>query len=496
MLFLVNGLKQILRLKTNLKMKNSLTFFVLLFGLNIYAQTEKPNILFIFSDDQTFETIGANGQTIVETPNLDKLTKSGTTFTHAYNQGSWAGAVCIASRSMIISGASVWNAQNIIKDIKAKKKRSWPELMQEAGYTTYMSGKWHVPIPVNSVFNVVKNVRAGMPKSVKTAYNRPVEGENQDTAWLPWDTKNGGFWQGGTHWSEVLADDGVAFLENANQDDNPFFMYLAFNAPHDPRQAPKEYIDKYALDSVQLPENYQDLYPDMGENAVPKIRDERLAPFPRTPYAIKVHRQEYYASITHMDAQIGRILEALEASGKADNTIIIFTSDHGLAVGHHGLVGKQNMYEHSVRAPFIISGPGIKADHKIETPIYLQDAMATSLELAKISKPEYVTFQSVLPLLQNEKNNPYESIYSAYMGTQRMLIKDHWKLIVYPKIKKKKLFNLLEDEFEMNDLANNPEYSNKVIEMTHLLEVEMDKNNDPMTSLEAADYSVSKKTKH
>lgn len=477
-------------------MKNSLKLIVLLFALNMYGQTEKPNILFIFSDDQSFETIGANGQTIVETPNLDRLTKSGTTFTHAYNQGAWGGAVCVASRSMIITGTGLWNAKKAVKKVSEKKQQAWPEMMHDAGYTTYMSGKWHVPTPVIQAFDVTKNVRAGMPKSIPKAYNRPVEGENLETAWLPWDTENGGFWQGGKHWSEVLADDGVGFIENATTEDKPFFMYLAFNAPHDPRQAPKEYIDKYPLDNIQLPENYQDLYPDMGKNGVPKIRDERLAPFPRTPYAIKVHRQEYYASITHMDAQIGRILDALEKSGKADNTYIIFTSDHGLAVDHHGLVGKQNMYEHSVRAPFIISGPNIKADSKIDTPIYLQDAMATSLDLAAATKPDYVSFKSVLPLLQNEKNNHYESIYSAYMGTQRMLIKDNWKLIVYPQIKKKKLFNLVEDAFEMNNLAGNPEYNEKVDEMTKLLEAEMDKNKDPMTSLEAADYTVSKKKKH
>jgi choline-sulfatase len=476
-------------------MKNLLHLVLLFMCLSVNSQAQKPNILFIFSDDQSFETIGTNGQTIVETPHLDTLTKNGTTFTHTYNQGSWAGAVCVASRSMLISGTSLWKARNTIKEIKNKKKRSWPELMSQAGYTTYMSGKWHVPVPVNSVFDVTKNIRAGMPKSIKKAYNRPVKGENLDTAWLPWDTTNGGFWQGGKHWSEVLADDGVDFIEKAKNDEKPFFMYLAFNAPHDPRQAPKEYVDKYPLEKIKLPQNYQDLYPDMGKNGVPKIRDENLAPYPRTEYAIKKHRQEYYASITYMDAQIGRILEALKKSGKSENTYIIFTSDHGLAVGHHGLVGKQNMYEHSMRAPFIIAGPSIKADKKIDTPIYLQDAMATSLELASIDKPEHIYFNSVLPLIKNSKKSFYESIYGAYMGTQRMLIKDKWKLIVYPKIKKKKLFNLLEDAFEMNDLANNPKFSNKVSEMTNLLEAEMDKNNDPMTSLEAADYTVSKKSK-
>lgn len=476
-------------------MKYLLFFILLLGGLNSFCQTEKPNILFIFSDDQSFETIGANGQTIVATPYLDKLTKSGTTFTHAYNQGSWAGAVCVASRSMLISGASLWNARKAIKKVKQQQQRAWPELMSEAGYTTYMTGKWHVPTPVNALFDVAKNIRAGMPKSIKKAYNRPVKGENKDSAWYPWDTANGGFWQGGKHWSEVLADDGIEFLEKAKNEAQPFFMYLAFNAPHDPRQASKEYIEKYPLENIKLPENYQDVYPDMGKNGVPKIRDERLAPFPRTPYAIKVHRQEYYASISYMDAQIGRILDVLEKSGKAENTYIIFTSDHGLAVGHHGLVGKQNMYEHSMRAPFIIVGPNIKGDTKIDTPIYVQDAMATSLELAAIEKPNYVDFKSVLPLLKKSNKKNYNAIYGAYIGTQRMLIKGPWKLIVYPKLKKKKLFNIVEDEFEMNDVANNSKYKGLLIEMTNLLEAEMDRNNDPMTSLEAADYAVSKKTK-
>lgn len=472
------------------------TFCLFWISLLSLAQEKKPNILFIFSDDQCFETIGVNGQTIVETPNLDKLTKSGTTFTHAYNMGSWSGAICVASRSMLITGTSLWQAQNAVKKVKNKEQMSWPEMMSQGGYTTYMSGKWHVPVSVSTLFDVTKNVRAGMPKTVKKAYNRPVIGEDTDNAWYSWDKANGGFWEGGKHWSAVLADDGVEFIEKVKNDDKPFFMYLAFNAPHDPRQAPKAYIDKYPLDKIALPENYQDLYPDMGENTVPKIRDENLAPYPRTEYAIKVHRQEYYASITYMDEQIGRILDALEKSGKADNTYIIFTSDHGLAVGHHGLVGKQNMYEHSLRVPFIINGPKVKAGSKINTPIYLQDAMATSLELAKQNIPDYVAFKSVLPLMKDDKKRNYDAIYGAYQGKQRAIIKGNWKLIVYPMIKKKKLFNLLDDEFEMNDLSTNPKYLNKLTEMTDLLEREMDKNDDPMSSIAEADYEVKTQKAH
>ncbi|WP_299668783.1 sulfatase-like hydrolase/transferase [uncultured Polaribacter sp.] len=479
-----------------LKVKNILSICFLLYSFSITCQSKKPNILFIFSDDQCFETIGANGQTIVETPNLDKLTKSGTTFTHAYNMGAWNGAVCAASRAMLITGTSLWQAQNAVKNVRNKEQLSWPEMMSQAGYTTYMSGKWHVPVPANSVFDVTNHVRPGMPKTVKEAYHRPVLGENPDTAWYAWDKTNGGFWQGGKHWSAVLADDGVAFIEKAKNDDNPFFMYLAFNAPHDPRQAPKAYIDKYPLDKIALPENYQDLYPDMGEDGVPKIRDENLAPYPRTEYAIKVHRQEYYASITYMDEQIGRILDALEKSGKADNTYIIFTSDHGLAVGHHGLVGKQNMYEHSLRVPFIVNGPGVKPGAKIHSPIYLQDAMVTSLELAKQKRPDHVVFKSVLPLMKDSNKKSYDAIYGAYMGIQRMIIVGDWKLIAYPKLKKNKLFNLAKDPLEMDNLASHPMYSEKLEELRLALEKMMDKQNDPMSSIAEADYEVKKQKAH
>lgn len=234
----------------------------------------------------------------------------------------------------------------------------------------------------------------------------------------------------------------------------------------------------------------------MGVNGVPKIRDEKLAPFPRTEYSIKVHRQEYYASITYMDAQIGCVLKALEDSGKADNTWIIFTSDHGLALGHHGLVGKQNMYEHSMRAPFIICGPEAKANVKIDTPIYLQDAMATSLELAGAQKPNYVEFKSVLPLMKDTNKKNYNAIYGAYMGTQRMVILGDWKLIAYPKLKKNKLFNLSEDPLEINNLGSNPMYANKLKELLLALEKMMDEQNDPMSSILAADYSVVKQKSH
>jgi choline-sulfatase len=422
---------------------------------------EKPNVMFIFADDQTYESIGAYGQLNIKTPNLDRLVNRGVSFTHAYNMGTWSAAVCVASRAMLNSGRFVNRAQQGVKQYP-----HWSEIMKGAGYKTYITGKWHVNCPGKPRFDVLKDVRGGMPNQADERYRRTFKPELYESEWLPWDKKHGGFWAGKTHWTQVVADNTLTFFEQVKNDDKPFFMYLAFNAPHDPRQAPKEYVDMYPLDSIKVPKNYLPEYPYANAICGKNLRDERLAPYPRTEYAVKRNRQEYYASITYMDHHIGRMLDALEASGKADNTYIIFTADHGLAAGHHGLMGKQSMYEHSMRPPFIVVGPGIKPNSKIDTPIYLQDAMATAIEVAGAEKPAHVEFKSLMPLIKGEKKVQYDRIYGRYLNTQRMILKDDWKLIFYPKAAKKmRLFNIKNDPAEMNDLIDNPEYATKIKEL-------------------------------
>ncbi|TWU34584.1 Arylsulfatase [Novipirellula aureliae] len=465
-------------------MKNVFLMVVLVGALTLSdfaeAAPNQPNVLFIFADDMSYETIGAAGMLDIDTPNLDTLAKSGASFTHAHNMGAWGGAVCTASRSMLNTGRFLWHAGASVKPCVAEN-RMWSQRMQEAGYQTYFSGKWHVPgANPQGLFHVVKNVRAGMPKQTPQGYNRPKSPEDYASGWKPWETKYGGFWEGGTHWSEVLANDGVEYLDSAAKEEQPFFMYLAFNAAHDPRQSPKEYIDRYPLERIKLPENFLPQYPYADKICGLGLRDEKLMPYPRTDYAVKVNRQEYFALITHMDDQIGRILEALKESGKADNTYIVFTADHGLAVGHHGLSGKQNMYDHSVRVPFFVVGPGVKAGTQIDTPIYLQDAMATILDLADAST-EGVEFKSLLPLLDEESSEHYEAMYGAYMKTQRMITKGDWKLISYPTANVERLFNLNKDPNEMDDLAGNPEYSNKLVEMRVALAELCEAMDDPRT---------------
>ncbi len=434
------------------------------------ASGDKPNILFIFADDQTFETIHARGCDEIQTPNLDRLVNNGVTFSHAYNQGAWHGAVCVASRTMLNTGRFLWHAKRTEPRLKREsgKGHFWSQYMQKAGYDTYMSGKWHVKEDPNNVFQTVKDVRPGMPNQTEAGYNRPIEG--QPDVWKPWDTQYDGFWKGGKHWSEVLGDNAVDFIGQAAQRENPFFMYLAFNAPHDPRQSPKEYVDKYPLDKVAVPENFLPEYPHKDAIGCSKdLRDEKLAPFPRTEYAVKVNRQEYYAIITHMDNEVGRILDALEASGKADNTYIFFTADHGLAVGHHGLIGKQNMYDHSVRVPLMVTGPGIAKKQAIDAPVYLQDIMPSTLELAGIEKPEQVQFKSLMPLISGKRKQSYDAVYGGYKELQRMVTAGGFKLLYYPKIEKTRLYDLNNDPLEMKDLADDPKYAGKIAELKNIL---------------------------
>lgn len=472
------------------------------------SEVQKPNFIFIYTDDQRFDTVGLIGDNQVITPNLDKLVKNGAVFSNTYNMGAWHGAICVASRSMIISGKSVWRAKEafnsptniqISSQISSKNQsvligESWPKIFKKNGYKTYMTGKWHVQLPVEKVFDVVVNKRPGMPddnralfgkqlrvwkkesgdvseldKYMPGGYGRPVN-EN-DNSWESSDTLQGGFWEGGKHWSEVLADDAINLIEDSKKTNEPFFMYLAFNAPHDPRQAPKQFLEMYPINQIKLPPNYSPQHPFWKEiGNEPGVRDEALAPYPRSQYAVKKHIQEYYAVISHLDEQVGKIVSHLESQNMLDNTYIIFTSDHGLAVGQHGLLGKQSLYDHSIRVPMIINGPNIKKESVYSQDIYLQDIVPTTLDLANISIPNHIDFKSFYNLITNKDNNKTrDAIYGTfgccnenYFDFQRMIRKDGYKLMLFPKNKRIELYDLNQDPYEINNLADISKYKLKV----------------------------------
>ena len=468
----------------------------LLVGLFLFAscleqkkeENGQPNIVFIFADDLTYSAINALGNKEIQTPNIDRLVNAGTTFSHAYNMGAWNGAVCVASRAMMISGRSVWNADKYRQEwlLGRGLYQTWGKLMENAGYDTYMTGKWHVDAKAGGVFQNVVHVRPGMPKDawkndemvenfksiagtglspgkfMPVGYNRPIS--EADSSWSATNPKYGGYWEGGKHWSEVLKDDALGFVANTKESNKPFFMYLAFNAPHDPRQAPQKYLDKYPLQNISVPESWLPEYPFKdGIGNGPELRDEALAPFPRTEYAIKKHIQEYYAIITHMDDQIGAILDNLEENGQMQNTFVIFTADHGLAMGKHGLLGKQTQFDHSIRVPFVIMGPNVPKGKIISSDIYLQDAMATSLDLAGAQKPGYLYFHSVMDMVEGHQvKSSYDGIYGAYVDLQRMIRKEGFKLIVYPRLERVLLFDINNDPEEINDLSGEQGYQSKI----------------------------------
>ena len=441
-------------------MNKTLTYLLHFLAVSILSTslqgTNKPNILFIFADDQCYKTIGSLNNDEIKTPHLDKLVKKGTTFTHAYNMGGYHGAVCVASRTMLITGKHIWHAKNSEKELKKSLDgKLWPQLMAKAGYETFFTGKWHVKADANHLFHTARNIRGGMPRQTPEGYNRPLA--DGTDPWDPSDPKFGGFWAGGKHWSEVVADDAISYLNASKKTDDPFFMYIAFNAPHDPRQAPQEFVDMYPTDKIKLPKSFMKEHPWKEEIGSGKgLRDEKLAPFPRTKHAVQANRREYYAIITHMDFQIGRILKHLEKTGQTENTYIFFTADHGLSVGHHGLLGKQNLYDHSVRVPFIVTGPGVEKDKKNHSPIYFQDVMATSLDLAEADKPNHVQFNSLLPMIKNGKPGGLKSVYGTYVNFQRMVVSGNHKLLLFPKVKKALLFNLKNDPEEMKDISKQP----------------------------------------
>ncbi|MDI1335762.1 MAG: sulfatase-like hydrolase/transferase [Lacunisphaera sp.] len=300
------------------------------------SEPTRPNILFLLTDDQTWEALGCTGGE-VKTPNMDGLAARGMLFTHGYNMGSWTGAVCVASRTMFNTGRTLWHCRDLeLAELAYRASRkdgnsplakpnpgtAWSQWLRSAGYRTYFAGKWHTIVhDVHDLFDIVGTVRPGMADDTPDGYNRPDAAGIR--TWLPWDQSKGGHWEGGRHWEEILADEGIGFLKIAAQRKEPFFMYLAFNSPHDPRQSPRDYVEMYPIDQVKVPRNFLPDYPYRLNIGLPDSqRDERLAPHPRTEFAIKVHRQEYYALVTFLDAQIGRILDALEKNGLAGNTIV------------------------------------------------------------------------------------------------------------------------------------------------------------------------------
>lgn len=436
---------------------------------------DRPNILFLFADDQRFDTISALGNPAIRTPNLDRLVRRGEAFTHAHIPCGTSGAVCMPSRAMLHSGRRLFHISGAGRRIP-EDHTTLGEAFRAAGYTTFGSGKWHNGAAAyHRSFSDGDEIFFG---GMADHWNMPAhhyDPTGRYASRLPyiegWQLKrdvryrNADHIPSGRHSSEVIADAGVAFLERAGRD-APFLMYLSFLAPHDPRSMPAEYLAMYDPDDMDLPANVMGGHP--FDNGVLHIRDEELAGFPRTREEVRVHLAEYYAMITHLDAQIGRVLDALDAQGLADGTIVVFAGDNGLAVGQHGLMGKQSCYEHSVRVPLIFSGPGIPAGVRTEAYAYLFDVFPTLCDLAGIAIPESVEGTSLVPALEDPKQPVRDDLYFAYTDLHRAVKDRRYKLIEYVlngKRTETQLFDLQEDPLELRNLAHDSAQADRLAAM-------------------------------
>lgn len=427
---------------------------------------KRPNVLFLLADDQRADTIAALGNSHIETPNLDRLVREGTACTRAYCMGAQQGAVCVPSRAMIMSGRTLFRTHTDLKD-----QGTWPEQFGKAGYTTFMTGKWH-----NGRESARRSFAEGMAVffgGMGDPYKLPVE-----------DFGRGGLTnrrESGKHSVELFADTAVAFLKG-QKGDRPFLCYVAFNAPHDPRVAPKEYHEHANANKPPLPPNFLPEHPFNNGDLIG--RDERLAPWPRTPEVVRQHLADYYASIEFLDAQVGRILDALRGSGQAENTLVVYSSDHGLAIGSHGLFGKQNLYDHSMHSPLLLSGPGVPRGKQTDALCYLLDIFPTLGELAGVSGPEGSEGKCLAPVLTGKEAAVRDSVFTAYRNVQRAVRDDRWKLIVYPQVNKVQLFDLRDDPAEMHDLSAGKDHAAEVKRLTALLKESQEQLGDtlPLTT--------------
>lgn len=471
------------------------------------SRAEHPNILFIIVDDQSPQDLRIyNPVSELQTPQLDQLAAEGLVLDGAYHMGSWSGAVCTPSRHMVMSGRGVWHLPNRRgKRVQANGVRpeNVPEKLEES--------------TMAAVFN-----RAGYDTMRTCKQGNSYEAANEQFTVRHDKTKRGGTAETGSAWH---AEQVLDYLEEreAGADDDPFLIYFGFSHPHDTRDGTPELLAKYGATNHDDPKSLppvSDKAPALPVNYLPEhpfhhghpgLRDEEKVSGVwkrRDEVTIRNELGREFACSENIDHQIKRVLDRLEVMGELDNTYIIYTADHGMAIGRHGLQGKQNLYEHTWRVPFIAKGPGIPAGMRAQGNVYLMDVLATLCDFANIVPPatnEGVSFRDVL---EGSQSTIRDVLYGVYCGGtkpgMRCVRKGDWKLIKYDvlnsTVRETQLFNLRENPHEFLiehhsprvkamtgidpsvdqiDLADNPRYADRLAEMETLLQSEMQRLDDP-----------------
>ena len=416
-----------------------LPLFILSSYLPTLADTTQPNILVIFTDDQRADTIGALGNPHIHTPNLDKLAKRSFIFNNAYCYGAHTGAVCIASRNQLMTG-NTWHRWAPKRYCLASTE-NLPTVMKKAGYQTFYREK---------------SGKANHPQILK---------QFDDYA----DIHNEKALHSGRA-CKPFVDAAIDFLDNKRDNAKPFLMYLGVAGPHDPRFAEKRFRDLYDPSTLPIPKNYKSIHHwDIGSMT---IRDECLESWPRTEEAVRSHIHDYYALVSAMDHDLGRLLDHLDSKQLTKDTIIIFTSDHGLAIGSHGLMGKQNIHEDGMKVPFMVAGPGVSP-----ALIYIHDILPTIADFSRVDLKEKHDGVSLKPLIDGNSSNQRQFLTLAYQDSQRSIRDARWKLMVFPQVNKVQLFDLKSDPGETKNLASSkPEVVDRLMTQLPLKQKELSDN--------------------
>ncbi|BDC52564.1 sulfatase [Bryobacterales bacterium F-183] len=416
--------------------------------------TGRPNVLLVNTDDQRFDTIAALGNKEIHTPTLDALVGRGFCFRNFYSQGGMVPAMCLPSRTMLMTGRTVFRIPDRNTPLPPDLPLL-PKAFSAAGYHTYHLGKrGNTYLPASEAFDTKRYSLEPQGNDVEARANEP----------------------------ERLADQVIEWMRE-DRGGKPFLIYLAPGTPHDPRVAPKRFLDLYDPAKLTLPPNFMPEHP--FDNGDLRIRDEMLAPHPRTPEEMRRHLAEYYAAISCFDFHLGRILRALRDSGLEGNTIVVFTSDQGLAVGgRHGLMGKQNLYEH-FKSPLIFAGPGIRKG-STDALAQMHDLFPTLCGLTGVHLPKGVEGLSLTPVIAGRQKKVRDSVFGVYRDVQRMVREERWKLIWYPKIGRFQLFDVVDDPWELNDRSGDAKFAGRLASMKQRLAEQQDRFGDTAVGRPAA----------
>ena len=437
------------------------------------------NVLFIVSDDLTTTAVSAYGNPAPKTPNIDKLASEGVLYTHAYSQYP----VCGPSRASLMFGyyPNATNTYGYVsgRGVVGPNRKSWSQLFKENGYYSARVSKiFHmgIPIDIETGSNGEDDSDSWTERYNSQAPEWKSEGEAELVQNNPYGDKPR---QGGNVMTVVKAEgpdniqsDGKT-AEKASQlirehKNKPFFLAVGFVRPHVPFVAPKKYFEPYPYQQIVLPpqvENDWDDIPERGINYVNSLNAQMSTEQEKKALA------GYYASVSFMDAQVGKVLKTLKDEGLDDNTIVIFTSDHGFHLDEHRFWMKVSLHEESVRVPMIIKVPG-KKPAICNSFVELLDLYPTLASLAGLEYSKGLQGKDISKTLDNPNFEVRDMAFSVSQGGKSFLIRNKkWAYIQYDEDAGAgmELFNMEHDPQQFNNLAYNPMYAMVVREMKTLL---------------------------